>query len=449
MRLGISIALVCIATHSIFAQEDQIDRYVPESSSSEVSMCLMPSSSSELQMTPAVSSSSSETVKDSAIVNVALSSSAIALSSSANVAQSSSATVAKSGENPYNLPNALMPLWESMTLRQKAAQKIMVFLTSADFVIENEIGGLLITGKHLREADDFMRKVDKINSKLMIPVFTATDQEGGIVNRLASYSERWEHLPSARDMRNMDTVKIHKLANRVGQALKEIKINMNLAPVLDPSKDYSDKNSFMEESRRSWGRDTANAYKVRTFVKGMRANGVVCVSKHFPGYDSWTNSDHQIAVSASPNEKIQENIKFFKTLSKDIPVTMMSSVRFLRISSRPAVFDKNIVKMARRSTPDMVVLTDDLWGTSLRAWASGKTQIPPRKNYPDKDFRRLITAVIDAGNDIMMISYTSKAKDMLDIMMDLCNKSSKYKQHIEESAARILKLKYRMGMLKL
>ena len=97
----------------------------------------------------------------------------------------------------------------------------------------------------------------------------------------------------------------------------------------------------------------------------------------------------------------------------------------------------------------MVVLTDDLWGTSLRAWASGKTQIPPRKNYPEKDFKRLITAIIDAGNDILMISYTSKAKDMLDIMMELSDKSSKYKRRIEESAARILKLKYKAGIFKL
>ena len=48
-----------------------------------------------------------------------------------------------------------------------------------------------------------------------------------------------------------------------------------------------------------------------------------------------------------------------------------------------------------------------------------------------------------------MISYTSKAKDMLDIMMDLCEKNSKYKRRIEESAARILKLKYKMGLLTL
>ena len=325
----------------------------------------------------------------------------------------------------------------------------MVFLTSPQFVIENELGGVLITGKHLRSFDSYKERMDEIDSNLKIPLFAALDQEGGLVNRLVSYSKQWESLPSAREMRRMDTTQIRTLAKKIGRALKDIRINMNLAPVLDPSKDHRGTNSFMEESRRSWGNDTTNAYKIRAFVHGMRDNGVICVSKHFPGYDSWTNSDVQIAISASPKEKIEQNISFFKTLSKDIPVTMMSSVHFLRISSRPAVFDANIVKMARKYSPDMVMLTDDLWGTSLRTWASGKTQIAPRKTYPDKDFKRLVTAIIDAGNDILMISYTSKAKDMLNIMMELSDKSSKYKKRIEESAARILKLKYKAGILKL
>ena len=409
------------------------------SSSSEETMCVMESSSSVQQMTPAVSSSSATLAKDSTN---------LATSSSSTTVQSSS-SVAKSGKNPYNLPDALMPLWNSMSMRQKAGQMIMVFLTSPQFVIENELGGVLITGKHLRSFDNYKERMDEIDKNLKIPLFTALDQEGGLVNRLVSYSKQWEGLPSAREMRRMDTTQIYTLTKKIGRTLKDIKINMNLAPVLDPSKDHRGTNSFMEESRRSWGYDTTNAYKVRAFVNGMRDNGVICVSKHFPGYDSWTNSDLQIAISASPKERINQNASFFRTLSKDIPVTMMSSVHFLRISGRPAVFDANIVKMARRGFPDMVVLTDDLWGTSLRAWASGKTQIPPRKNYPEKDFKRLITAIIDAGNDILMISYTSKAKDMLDIMMELSDKSSKYKRRIEESAARILKLKYKAGILKL
>lgn len=455
MPLRFLLTLALFATCSLFAQDYQIDRYIPESSSSEVSICVMISSSSVQQMTPAVSSSSATLAKDS--TNLAVSNSSanfvkdstnLAASSSSTTAQSSS-TIAKSGKNPYNLPDELMPLWNSMSMRQKAGQMIMVFLTSPQFIIENELGGVLITGKHLRSFDNYKERMDEIDSNLKIPLFTALDQEGGIVNRLASFSDNWRHTPSALEMRRMDTTQIRTLAKKIGRALKDIRINMNLAPVLDPSKDHRGTNSFMEESRRSWGNDTTNAYKIRAFVHGMRDNGVICVSKHFPGYDAWTNSDLQIAISASPKEKIEQNISFFKTLSKDIPVTMMSSVHFLRISSRPAVFDANIVKMARKNSPDMVMLTDDLWGTSLRAWASGKTQIPPRKNYPEKDFKRLITAIIDAGNDILMISYTSKAKDMLNIMMELSDKSSKYKKRIEESAARILKLKYKMGLLKL
>lgn len=392
------------------------------------------------------SSSSANPAK--APANLDSASAASSALSRSDSAATKSAPSANKKPNPYNLPDELMPLWESMSMRQKAAQMIMVFLTTAQFVIENEIGGVLITGKHFREIDSYLRKMSEIDSSIKIPLFVATDQEGGIVNRLASVADRWHSLPSAREMRHMDTSKIHVLAQKVGQALNEYKINMNLAPVLDPSKDYSNKNSFMEENRRSWGNDTSVAYKVRSFVTGMREKGIVCVSKHFPGYDSWTNSDLQIAVSASPKEKIEQNINFFSTLANDIPITMMSSVHFIRISNRPAVFDASIVKMARRGHPDMLMLTDDLWGTSLRTWASGKTQIPPRKSYPDKDFKRLVSAIIDAGNDILMISYTSKAKDMLDIMMNLCEKSSKYKRRIEESAARILKLKHKMGILK-
>ena len=388
----------------------------------------------------------------SSFANFVLSSSATFANDLTNLAVSSSSAteakpLAKNKPNPYNLPDELMPLWDSMSIRQKAGQMIMVFLTSPEFVIENELGGVLITGKHLRNFNSYKERMDEIDSSLKIPLFVAIDQEGGLVNRLVSYSKQWEILPSAREMRHMDSTQIHTLAQKVSRTLKDIRINMNLAPVLDPSKDYRGTNSFMEESRRSWGSDTSNAYKVRAFVNGMRDNGIICVSKHFPGYDSWTNSDLQIAISASPKEKIEKNVEFFKTLANDIPVTMMSSVHFLHISNRPAVFDANIVKMARKYSPDMVMLTDDLWGTSLRAWASGKEQIQPRKTYPDKDFRRLVTATIDAGNDFLMISYTSKAKDLLDIMMDLSDKSSKYRRRIEESAARILKLKYKAGLM--
>ena len=294
---------------------------------------------------------------------------------------------------------------------------------------------------------NMVQRIREANDSLKIPLLVASDQEGGLVNRLGGISEKWKKAPSAKEMRDMPEDSIEAIAADIGGELMELGINLNLAPVLDPAKDHRKKNSFMEESNRSWEKDSTSTEKVRAFVRGMKSSGVICVSKHFPGYDSWTNSDHQIAISASPKDKIAYNVEFFSRLSIDIPVTMMSSVRFVRISSRPAVFEPKIVKMARDMDPETVILTDDLWGVSLRAWVSGTERVKS-KGYPRKDFRKLIRTALIAGNDMFMITYPQKAVEMVNYMVQLSKQNKNYKKRIEESAARILKMKFKAGLLK-
>lgn len=349
-------------------------------------------------------------------------------------------------QNPYNLPCELMDLWNSMTIKQKAAQMVMVYMTPSDFMIKNEFGGILVMKNHLKKLDNFKENLKKVNSTLMVPPLVAVDQEGGLVNRVSVINPKWERTPSAKAMRVMSNEKIDSIARDIGAGMKEIGINVNLAPVLDPAKDSRNKNSFMEDSDRSWGSDTTNANKVRSFVRGMSQSGIACVSKHFPGYDSWSNSDHQIAVSSTPQEKIQKNVQFFKALANDIPITMMSSVGFVRISNRPAVFEPKIVKMARDMSPETVILTDDLWGVSLRAWISGFERVQS-KNYPAKDFKKLVLTALNAGNDMFMITYPKKAVDMVNILTNLSKQNKKYRTRVEESAARILKMKHKAGLI--
>lgn len=350
-------------------------------------------------------------------------------------------------ETPYGLPRELMPLWDSLTIKQKAAQMVMVYMTPASFMLEHEFGGYLVMKNHLKNLDKFTENIRTVNDSMRIKPLVAADQEGGLVNRISVVAPRWEHTPSAKQMRNMSEDSIRTLAKEIGAVLDSVGINLNLAPVLDPAKDSRGKHSFMEESKRSWGEDTTNATKVRAFVQGMRESNVACVSKHFPGYDSWTNSDHQIAVSSTPKAKVAKNVEFFKTLSSDIPVTMMSSVSFVRISSRPAVFEPKIVKMARDMSPETVILTDDLWGVSLRAWVSGNERVRS-KNYPAKDFRKLVRTALMAGNDMFMITYPQKAVEMVNYLAALSKQSKYYRQRIEESAARILKMKFKAGIIK-
>lgn len=362
-------------------------------------------------------------------------------------ADSVSSDTAAIKETPYGLPEELLPLWNSMTIKQKAAQMVMVYLSPAKFLIENEFGAVLVMKNHLKDTAAFKQKIIDANANLKVPLLVATDQEGGLVNRLGGISKKWSSAPSAKEMRTMSEDSITAISKNIGEELINLGINLNLAPVLDPAYDHRKKKSFIEESSRSWELDSTSGDKVQAFVNGMRESGVSCVSKHFPGYDSWTNSDHQIAISASPKAKIEHNVEFFKRQSDIIPVTMMSSVRFVRVSSRPAVFEPKIVKMAREMSPETVILTDDLWGVSLRAWISGTERVKG-KNYPKKDFKKLVKTALDAGNDMFMITYPAKAVEMINYLNAMAKQSGKYKVRIEESAARILKMKYNAGMIK-
>lgn len=354
--------------------------------------------------------------------------------------------VCDSASNPYCIPEQILPLWNSLSIKQKAEQMVMVYMSPASFMIKNEFGGILVMKSHLKNLEKFKANIKAVNDSLKIPPLVAIDQEGGLVNRIAAISDDFLHTPSAKDMRNMQVDSIKILSNKIATILSEAGINLNLAPVLDPSKDSRNKDSFMEQSSRSWGKDSTNAFKVRAFVNGMKEAHVTCVSKHFPGYDSWTNSDKQIAISATPKNKIIENIKFFKALANDIPVTMISSVRFIRLSNRPAVFEPKIIKMAREMSPTTVILTDDLWGVSLRAWVSGTERVKG-KSYPAKDFKKLIRTALYAGNDMFMITYPQKAVEMVNYLVALSKQNKYCKQRIQESSARIIKMKFNAGLL--
>ena len=300
---------------------------------------------------------------------------------------------------PQGLPQELQPLWDSMTLEEKVGQMIMVYMSPPDFVIENNLGGVLVMGAHLSTRNQLQKNLKNIASRAKIPLLVTIDQEGGHVNRIRNLDRKWEKAPSAKEMREMAPEKIEQTAREIGATLKKTGINLNLAPAIDPPSDINGRETFMELHGRSWG-------------------GI----------------------------KIRENVAPFKALAPDAPVIMMSSVRYTKISDAPAVFEPKIVKMAHDIDDDIVVLTDDLWGTNLRAWISGP-EAPLPNPYPASEFKKVVKAALDAGNDMFMTTYPTKAVDMKNTLLELARQSDDYLVRIEKSVARILKMKFRAGLL--
>jgi beta-N-acetylhexosaminidase len=52
-----------------------------------------------------------------------------------------------------------------------------------------------------------------------------------------------------------------------------------------------------------------------------------------------------------------------------------------------------------------------------------------------------------AGNDMFMITYPQKAVEMVNYLEALSKQSKYYRERIEESSARILKMKFKAGLL--
>lgn len=353
-------------------------------------------------------------------------------------------TKVSQNSNPYKLPKELFSLWNSLTLEEKIGQMIMVYMSPPNFTVKNNFGGILVMKPHLSNMKLFRNNVEKITSRIKVPLLVTIDQEGGGVNRVSNIDRKWEKTPSARDMREMEPEAIERTAREIGKTLHDAGFNLNLAPSLDPAFDSHGNETFMEHWNRSWS-GVENAERVRAFVKGMRASGIISASKHFPGYDSGENSDLQMAKSGASKSRIREYAKFFKALTPDVPIVMMSSVRYTKISQAPAVFDKNLVNMAHELDEDIIVLTDDLWGRTLRGWISGPGA-PLNDPYPTSEFKKVVTAALDAGNDMFIITYPAKAVDIKNFILDRAMNDKAFLTRIEKSVARILKMKFRAGL---
>lgn len=347
--------------------------------------------------------------------------------------------------NPYGLPKELFNLWNSLSLEEKIGQMIMVYMAPPNFTVKNNFGGILVMKPHLSNLNLYERNLGKITSRIKVPPLVTIDQEGGGVNRISNIDRKWTNTPSAKEMREMEPEAITNVARDIGKTLHDAGFNLNLAPTLDPASNIYGKETFMEHWNRSWS-GIQNAEKVRAFVKGMKESGITSASKHFPGYDSEQNSDLQMAESEASKSRLKEYAKFFKALTPDIPIVMMSSVRYTKVSQAPAVFDKNLVDMAHNLDDDIVVLTDDLWGKTLRGWISG-SEVPLNDPYPASEFRKVIKAALDAGNDMFIITYPAKAIDIKKYILEQASGNKKQLARIEKSIARILKMKFQAGLL--
>ncbi len=268
------------------------------------------------------------------------------------------------------------------------------------------------------------------------PLLIAIDQEGGKVSRLKE-ERGFPATLSARALGALDDTTTTALyADATARCLADVGINLNLSPVVDL--DLNPDNPIIGRMERSYGanpdRVVAHAAEV---ITAHHRQGILCTLKHFPGQGSAAKDTHWEFVDATAAWREIELEPYRRIIEAGLCDAIMTShVYNARIDpDYPATLSKRTVTgiLRDRLGFDGVVISDDL---QMRAIS---------RQY---GLEIAVEKAIDAGVDILSFANNIDEEPLrigrvFGIVLDLLERRKLRESRLEESVARIRRLKDR------
>lgn len=189
---------------------------------------------------------------------------------------------------------------QSQSLRDKIGQLLIVgFYQYDNFmdtlwidITERSLGGVILYGKNIISPSQIQDLTAQLQQAATIPLFIATDQEGGYVARLRAnngFSDTYSAYTLGTIFNSEDSTR--GTANLMAQWLYESGININLAPVVDVNVNPS------SPAIGYWERSFSNNpmtvfYHASWFIDEFSQMNIVTSLKHFPGHGSAEEDSH-------------------------------------------------------------------------------------------------------------------------------------------------------------
>jgi len=340
-------------------------------------------------------------------------------------------------------------IMQGMSLEQKLGQLIVVEYLGASYtasglqemIAQQYVGGFMYqASNHNFEAPyNTEGSVNALSAQTMkdarIPLLIATDQEGGLVNRLSAFHG---YLPSAQQMADSgDPNTALTQGTQAAKWLLDLGINSDLAPVVDV---HTVDPPVLET--RMFGRNPqAVATYAGAFLAGLQNNGVAGCLKHFPGLGAITSDPHAglPTVTRTTAELNSIDLAPYKTMiPHDQPAMIMSTdVLMPAIDPQlPAELSPKAINGVLRGQLgyDGVVITDGLYmaGISER-WS----------------LRQAAELSVIAGDDLIEGPFTPGQVASVVTALELAMQQGKISMaRIDQSVQRILLMKVQYGIIK-
>ena len=333
-----------------------------------------------------------------------------------------------------------------MTLHEKVCQMMFVTpeeLTGEDGVtvagdatrqaLENyPVGGIVYFAKNLESQDQVKEMIDNSQKDSSIGLFVATDEEGGVVNRLMD-TVGTTYIGSMYYYKDDGDETAYENAYTIANDMSALGFNLDFAPVADVWSNPD--NTVIGE--RAYSDDYAQAAElVGNAVKGFNDGGVMCTLKHFPGHGDTAEDSHYSSayVHRTMEEIMADEMQPFRSgIEAGAEFVMVGHLIVPDIDEVPATLSYKIATGILRDELKFegVAITDSFEMESIA------------DNYSVDD---AVVMSVKAGMDMIL-----QPKDMASAVNSIeqaVADGELSEDRIDESVRRILTLKESRGLLK-
>ena len=320
-----------------------------------------------------------------------------------------------------------------MTLEEKVGQMFLARMPdSAAYYAETyQLGGYVLFDVDFNgySQEEVIERIDSCQAVSKIPMIMSVDEEGGTVTRVSDYF-RDSRFMSPRDVYAeggwsgivSDTIEKCEL-------LKELHLNMNLAPVGDLADDYGD---FMYD--RSFSGDAQEAANfIGWTISTMNQQGIGSSLKHFPGYGNNVDTHTGMAIDYREAQEYYDYdlVPFIEGIEMGASSVMVShNIVTCFDDYYPASLSPEIHRILREDLGfEGVIITDDLVMGAIQDFCG--------------EVNSAVYAV-EAGNDMLI---STNFESQFESIMAAIDEGRITEERINESVRRILTMKINMGLM--
>ncbi len=287
-----------------------------------------------------------------------------------------------------------------------------------------ETAGVILFGLNAGTRSQWRRLTRSVQRSARGEALVMVDQEGGEIRTVS-----WAG-PVASQLQQGEPSAVRRIAHDAARELRGAGVNVNLAPVAD----VPGGTAPALGSRVFAGGPRAIAASTRAAIEGMSSAGVAATAKHFPGLGrAQVNTDDASADVAGALER--DLVPFRAAIAAEVPLVMLSHARYPaldpdRIASQSPLIATRLLRQTLGF--EGVVVTDSIEAQAVLERST---------------VGRAAERSIRAGADLILTTGSASWNQVNPWLLRRARASKAFRERVRRSAARVLVLKERLGLL--